>query len=411
MTHTEYHFLTPDKEEQVKAFYDTLDEKQRRRYAASLSLTLPHGGCRYLSELLGCSESTITRGRDELKQLSQHGDSTEGRIRKEGAGQPKKDIAHPELRDELENILDQRTAGDPKDPNVHWTHLTIAAIARILRDRCVPISWPVAKRLCDDRDLKKRQQVNSVTKAPSRNRDEQFAILDRIRKSFRSTKDAIFSIDSKQKEMLGDVSRPGNVLADGPVEMLDHPLPSYSDGEVITHGIYDTQFNQAHMNLSLGHDTAEFSCASFQWFWEQIGQTVHDTAKRILLLMDCGGSNSFRSNVFKHELCRVSAAIGLPIQVAHLPVYCSKYNPIERRVFPWVERAYSGQIFTTMQQMASSIRRFAQTATGLTTTTHVMKEQFKPATKKAKKQAASISVEYPEKLHQYNYRVTPEILH
>lgn len=410
MSNADNQFLTPEQEDQVKAHYDTLNEKERRRFAASLSLSLAHGGCRYLGELLGCSESTITRGRSELRQLAQHGDPAEGRVRREGAGQPKKELAHPELPGELENILDQRTAGDPKDPAVHWTHLTVAALARILSKTCVSVSWPVVNRLCQERNLKKRRQVDSVTRAPSRDRDEQFAVLDRLRDAFRSTKDAIFSIDSKQKEMLGDVSRPGLVLADGPVEMLDHPLPSYSDGEVITHGIYDTQRNTAHVNLSLGHDTGAFSCASFQWFWEQIGRTVHETAERILLLMDCGGSNSFRSNVFKHELCRVSSAIGLPIRVAHFPVYCSKYNPIERRAFPWVERAYSGQIFTTIQQMADSIVRFARTATGFSTTAHVIEEQFRPASKRAKKEAKHVEVEHPESPEQYNYRVTPEIL-
>ncbi|WP_144058604.1 ISAzo13 family transposase, partial [Rhodopirellula sp. SWK7] len=372
--------------------------------------TLGHGGCRYLCKLLGCGESTLTRGRSELKQLAQHGDPADGRVRREGAGQPKKETAHPELPDELENILKQRTAGDPKNPSVHWTHLTVAALARRLSKTCVSVSWPVVNRLCQERNLKKRRQVDSVTKSPSRNRDEQFRVLDRLRNVFRSTKDAIFSIDSKQKEMLGDVSRPGLVLADGPVEMLDHPLPSYSKGEVITHGIYDTQCNSAHMNLSVGHDTGAFSCASFQWFWEQIGRCVHKTAERILLLMDCGGSNSFRSNVFKYELCRVSSEIGLPIRVAHFPVYCSKYNPIERRAFPWVEQAYSGQIFTTMQQMADAIERIAKTATGFRTTAHVMEEQFRPATKRAKKEAQHISVEHPESPEQYNYRVTPEIL-
>lgn len=408
MTNDESSFLDSEVEQQIKAMYETLDEKERRRFAASLSKTLPRGGCRYLAELLGCSESTITRGRRELEEIADNGDPLEGRIRREGAGQPKKELVHPELPEELDNLLDRRTAADPKDPDVHWTHLSVAKLTKMLSKTCVTVSWFVVNRLCQERNLKKRTQVDSVTKAPSRDRDEQFCVLDRLRNRFRKTKDAIFSIDSKQKEMLGDVSRPGTVLADGAVAMLDHPLPSYSDGEVITHGIYDTQRNTAHMNLSLGHDTGAFSCASFQWFWESIGRAVHQSADRILLLMDCGGSNSFRSNVFKHELGGVSASIGLPIQVAHFPVYCSKYNPIERRAFPWVERAYSGQIFTTIHQMVESIERLAKTATGFCTTAHAMEQSFRPASKRLRDEARDIKVEHPQSPHQYNYRVTPE---
>ena len=331
--------------------------------------------------------------------------------RREGAGRPKKEVAHPELPDELNNILEERTAGDPTEKTVRWTYLTIAAITRILSDVCVGVSWPVVKRLCRQRDLKQRHQVNSVTKAPSRNRDEQFTIIDRVRNTFRRTKDAVFSLDSKQKERLGNVSRPGPVLADGPVEMLDHPLPSYAAGEVITHGIYDTQQNKAHRNLSLGHDTGAFACASFLWYWQHIGNVAHAAADRILLLMDCGGSNSFRSRIFKHNLCRISETIGLPIRVAHFPVYCSKYNPIERRVFPWVEQAYSGRNFTKIDQMKSAIETTSRTSTGLITTAHIREEQFRPATRQEQKQAARVVVEFPENLNEYNYQVTPELLH
>ena len=410
MSQSDDGFLSPDEEAQVKAVYHTLSEKDKRRYAASLSLTLPYGGCGYLIELLGCSQSTLTRGRNELRELEQSGDPAAGRVRREGAGRPKKEAAHPELPDELDNLLEERTAGDPTDDTVCWTYLTIAAVTRILSEACVAVSWPVVKRLCLERDLKKRHQVNSVTKAPSRDRDEQFSIIDRLRRTFRRTKDAIFSVDSKQKEMLGNVSRPGQVLADGPVEMLDHPLPSYADGEVVSHGIYDTQQNTAHINLSLGHDTGAFACASFLWYWQHIGHLVHAVAQRILLLLDCGGSNSFRSNIFKYNLCLTSSTIGLPIQVAHFPVYCSKYNPIERRVFPWVEGAYSGQIFTAADQMAESIERLACTSTGLVTTAHVLEKEYQPATNQEKKQAAGVVVEYPENLNDYNYRVTPQII-
>jgi len=236
-----------------------------------------------------------------------------------------------------------------------------------------------------------RRKAPSVTKSPSRNRDQQFNIIDRLRESFRLAKDAVFSVDSKQKEMLGNVYRPGEVLADGPVEVLDHALPSYCAGEVITHGIYDPQNNTAHMNLSRGCDTGAFACASLRWFWEHIGRPAHQTADRILLLMDCGGSNSFRSNVFKYCLAKTSAAIGLPIRVAHYPVYCSKYNPIERRAFPYVEKSYRGQIFTKIESMVKAIQNRAKTATGLQTTAHELEKQFRPATYRMKKMAAKFS--------------------
>ena len=248
-----------------------------------------------------------------------------------------------------------------------------------------------------------------MTKAPSRNRDAQFDIIDGLRKQFRRTKDAIFSVDSKKKELLGNVYRPGEILADGPVEVLDHALPSYAEAEVITHGIYAPQRNVAHMNLNTGHDTGAFACHSLQWFWEHIGQRLFPSADRILLLFDCGGSNSNKSSTLKWHLGRVSAAIGLPIQVAHYPVYCSKYNPIERRVFPWIERAYSGQIFTRLKEMIDAIVTRARTSTGLETTGHIIEKSFSPASKKALRRMKDPPVNYPLDLPEYNYRLTPEM--
>lgn len=264
-------------------------------------------------------------------------------------------------------------------------------------------------RLCRERNLKKRRQVKSVTKSPSRHRDQQFGIIERLRRRFRRTKDAILSVDSKQKELLGEVYRPGEILADGSVDVLDHALPSYAQAQVITHGIYAPQRNAAHLNLNTSHDTGAFACHSLQWYWNHIGRYLFKWADRILLLFDCGGSNSNQADTFKWHLGRLSANIGLPIQVAHYPVYCSKYNPIERRVFPWVERAYSGRLFTEVAEMVQAVESHATTSTGLKTTGHEIKKSFKPASTKQIRRTKNPPVKYHHRLPEYNYQLTPEM--
>lgn len=76
-------------EQQMRDFYLTLSEKDRRRYAAIEVMKLPHGGLRYIAGLLGCSENTIASGKHEIPDLAQ-GDPLEGRVRAEGGGRPKK---------------------------------------------------------------------------------------------------------------------------------------------------------------------------------------------------------------------------------------------------------------------------------------------------------------------------------
>ncbi len=69
----------------MKAFYDSLSEKDRRRYAAVEAEKLGHGGFDYIASVLGCSERTVRRGHGDVNKLPE--DEAEGRIRKKGGSQ------------------------------------------------------------------------------------------------------------------------------------------------------------------------------------------------------------------------------------------------------------------------------------------------------------------------------------
>lgn len=58
-------------EEGMVNFYDSLSEKDRRRYAAVEALKLPHGGRSYICELLGCDLKTMQQGMLDLEQEEQ----------------------------------------------------------------------------------------------------------------------------------------------------------------------------------------------------------------------------------------------------------------------------------------------------------------------------------------------------
>lgn len=68
--------------EHMKAFYDSLSEKDRRRYAGVEAEKLGHGGVEYISGVLGCDENTIRHGRSDVAQLPE--DEAAGRVRKKG---------------------------------------------------------------------------------------------------------------------------------------------------------------------------------------------------------------------------------------------------------------------------------------------------------------------------------------
>ena len=75
-------------ETNVRDFYETLSEKDRRRFAAVQARQWGYGGVRAMAAVLGCSRRTIERGLAELDELPH--DPAVGQVRRPGAGRKKK---------------------------------------------------------------------------------------------------------------------------------------------------------------------------------------------------------------------------------------------------------------------------------------------------------------------------------
>ena len=69
-------------ERRMRALFNTLSEKDRRRYAAIEAEKLGHGGVAYIAALFGVAPKTIRQGRADLDQST---DPVVGRVRKKGA--------------------------------------------------------------------------------------------------------------------------------------------------------------------------------------------------------------------------------------------------------------------------------------------------------------------------------------
>lgn len=71
-----------------KEFFEQLDERQKRLYAALLAIEGGHYGVTESSKLLGLHENTIRQGKKDLSGLK-NTPLPEGRIRKPGGGRKK----------------------------------------------------------------------------------------------------------------------------------------------------------------------------------------------------------------------------------------------------------------------------------------------------------------------------------
>jgi hypothetical protein len=310
----------------------------------------------------------------------------------------------------LKELLSVRTAGDPDEEQIVFTDLTPTRLEQTLESLGTPASDDLIRDWMQEQNLRLRKIHKVKAGGRSPDRDAQFQRIAQLIQEYQQAGNPYFSMDSKAREFQGQLFRQGRVRCSRAFEAFDHDFPSWAEGVIIPHGIYDPVRNRGHLNLGLSHDTTRFACDSLKWYWNRIGQQCYPEAESILLLVDCGGSNSASKYLFKSDLQAVVDSIGIPIRVAHYPSYCSKYNLIERRFFPHVSRACTGMLFDTLETVVELMRK-ASTATGLRTTVNVIKrvyERGRKATSSLKERIRSI-VQFDDLLPRWNYTITPQM--
>ena len=109
--------------------------------------------------------------------------------------------------------------------------------------------------------------------------------------------------------------------------MADHDFTTRDHAtKVAPYGIYDLTANTGWVNVGTDHDTAVFAAESLRRWWRGAGAQAYPNTTRLLITADAGGSNSYRSRVFKAELAALAAETGLVITVCHFPPGTSKWS-------------------------------------------------------------------------------------
>lgn len=305
-----------------------------------------------------------------------------------------------------------RTAGDPDDEQIVFTDLTPTRLEEELATLNTPASDDLIRQWMDEQNLRLRKIRKVLPGGESPDRDAQFCKIAELIEQYESAGNPYFSVDTKAKEFLGQLFRKGRVRSSKAFEAFDHDFPSWADGVIIPHGIFDRVRNRGHINLGLSHDTTQFACDSLRWYWNRIGRQCYPHADSMLLLFDGGGSNSASKYIFKHDLQAVANSIGIKIRVAHYPSYCSKYNPIERRFFPHVSRVCTGMLFDALETVVELMRK-ASTSTGLKTTVNVIRRLYETGRNAtdAMKQHIRTTIDFDNFLPKWNYTLTPQTGH
>jgi len=175
---------------------------------------------------------------------------------------------------------------------------------------------------------------------------------------------------------------------------------------VIPHGIYDVKRNEGYITFGTSKDTSEFCCECIKDWWMNHGRYNYPSADSILALADGGGSNSSRHYIFKEDLQKLVNEIGIEIRMAHYPLYTSKYNPIEHRLFCHVTSACRGAVFSSVEVVKSLVDK-TSTSTGLKVFTTVKNKVYATARKASESFMENMSIIFDDYLGKWNYRAIP----
>jgi hypothetical protein len=393
-------------EQSMKDYFESLSEKDRRRYAGVEALKLARGGITYIAELLAIRRKTVQKGMKEVLNLSDQ-EKQSKRIRKKGGGRKRYNETHTDIDQRFLAVLKHYTAGDPMDEKVRWTNLKPKQIAKLLAEQYhIRVSLPVVRQLLKKHNYRRRKAQKRTSRKNVAHRNDQFENIIRHKTAYEAANQPVVSMDTKKKENLGNLYRDGQLYTLEELHTLDHDFASYAEGIVIPHSIYDLKYNSGYINLGTSHDTSQFACDSLKNWWYNQGCYRYPEATSLLILCDGGGSNSSRHYIFKEDLQKLANELGLQIRIAHYPPYCSKYNPIEHRLFPHVTRACQGVVFKSIELVKELIAQ-TTTSTGLTVTVEIIDKVYALKRKVADNFKDTMRIVFDKLLPNWNYTAVP----
>lgn len=306
----------------------------------------------------------------------------------------------------LTALIESHKAGSPTDNTTYWISLKPCAIAKLFEaQHQIKVSNGLVKRLLKELGYSYRKHSKTLATGKYAHRDEQFKIICSLI-LIMSLDSPVLSVDCKKKERLGNLYRNGKCYCSNPLKVYDHDYEHLSEGKVIPHGIYDMQANKGYVSIGSSSETADFIVDNLLWWWEEYGIHQYSNAKNILLLCDAGGANSYRHFIFKHRLMEFTKQTGLSVIVCHYPPYCSKWNPIEHRLFSQVHKAMEGVIFSDYKTVQNCIEQTV-TKTGLTVVVRLNLKHYQTGIKINKADLDKNRIAFHPTIPELNYRIYP----
>ena len=329
-------------------------------------------------------------------------------VRRAGGGRKKLTSGDVTLLDDLRQLVEPATRGDPQAPLL-WTSKSLRHLAAALRNLGHRIGHnAVAGLLCE---LGYSLQANRKTREGSNHpdRDAQFGYINAQTSDALTAGQPVISVDTKKKELVGDFKNGGRELRPKrqpeAVRVHDFLIPEL--GRAVPYGVYDIAGNAGWVSVGIDHDTASFAVNAIRRWWHSMGRARYPQACRLLITADCGGSNGARVRLWKRELQALANELGLSITVCHLPPGTSKWNRIEHRLFSFISQNWRGKPLVSYQTIVQLIGA-TTTRTGLKVHCALDEARYPAGIKVSDAEMADLKLT-PHAFHgEWNYTIEPK---
>jgi hypothetical protein len=383
-----------------------LTQEQRRLYAAVEANRIGWGGVRIVAEVTGLCEATIARGRVQLADL------LEGKPlkkeRKPVGGRPRIEVKYPAIKAVLEEMVSDEVAGDP-DGEQKWVRSSVAKLTKRLKEKGFPVGhngvWALLKRMGFSLQTAVRRR-RGVTRDRAR-RDKQFRYIAAKRKEFIKAGLPVISVDTKKKELIGNLRNAGQSWCKEAPEVDEHDFPSQAECVAVPFGVYDVTKNTGYVVVGVSHNTPAFAVSVIARWWQEEGCRAYPGKDHLLILAEGGGANGSRTAAWKKYLQeQLCDRLRLTVTVCHYPPGCSKWNPVERRLFSEISKNWAGKPLKSLGLMLGYIRG-TTTLTGLTVKAYLDEGIYKKGQKVPREEMQKLKIRPRRVCPELNYTIRP----
>jgi hypothetical protein len=405
-----------------EALRRVLDERAQRLWAACEARALGDGGISLVAAATGLGRPTIYQGLEELQRLERNPPAAlpveepqrvrrrpvfeRRRIRRPGGGRKLTEVKDPGILAALESLLSDEVAGDPMGEQ-KWVRSSLRRLSEQRKQAGHDASTGVVARLLKTLGFSLKTNKRRVLRKNCPGRDEQFRYIASQRQAFSAAGLPVISVDTKKKELIGDFRNSGQIWCRKAPEVDEHDYPSAAECRAVPFGVYDVVKNKGYVVVGTSNNTPEFAVNSIVRWWKAVGRRDYPLAEQVLILADGGGGNGSRARAWKLNLQqKLCDSFGLTVTVCHYPPGCSKWNPVEHRLFSYISTNWAGKPLRTLGIMLGYIRG-TTTRTGLTVNACLDETAYRKGQKVARAEIEGLSITHHDVLPQWNYTMRP----